>query len=239
MKQYNYIYKITNLINGKIYIGKHSTDNLDDSYMGSGTLIKNAKSKYGLDAFKKEIIAFTDNEDSLNFLERFYIKKYKSKDLSIGYNLTDGGDGCSGLKHTNEWKKQHSEKMKGENNYMFGRKGKSCPSFGLKRSKETKKKISEALKGKYTGKKASCYGRTGIKHPMFGKPSPFKGHHFSEESKKKLSESKKGKDSKNKKAVTFIENNIHFSSIKECADYFNKSTHWVYIRIKKREIIYD
>ena len=45
MKQYNYIYKITNLANGKIYIGKHSTNKLGDSYMGSGKIIKNAIAK--------------------------------------------------------------------------------------------------------------------------------------------------------------------------------------------------
>jgi len=43
MKKYNYIYLITNTINGKIYIGKHSTDDLKDDYMGSGKILYKAK----------------------------------------------------------------------------------------------------------------------------------------------------------------------------------------------------
>ena len=94
MKTYNYIYLITNKINGKIYIGKHSTDNLDDGYMGSGILICKAEYKYGLENFTKEYLAFCDRKEKLNWLERFYIKKYNAKEC--GYNLTDGGDGQSG-----------------------------------------------------------------------------------------------------------------------------------------------
>ena len=94
MKRYNYIYKITNNINGKIYIGKHSTDNLNDYYIGSGVLFRKAIQKYGRENFTKEYLAFCDSEEKLNWLERFYIKKYNVKEC--GYNLSDGGEGPSG-----------------------------------------------------------------------------------------------------------------------------------------------
>ena len=94
MKTYNYIYLITNKINGKIYIGKHSTDKLNDYYIGSGVLFRKAIQKYGRENFTKEYLAFCDTEEKLNWLERFYIKKYKAKE--VGYNLSDGGEGPSG-----------------------------------------------------------------------------------------------------------------------------------------------
>ena len=94
MKRYNYIYKITNNINGKIYIGKHSTDKLNDYYIGSGVLFRKAIQKYGRENFTKEYLAFCDSEEKLNWLERFYIKKYNAKEC--GYNLSDGGEGPSG-----------------------------------------------------------------------------------------------------------------------------------------------
>lgn len=56
MKKYYYVYKITNLVNAKIYVGKHSTDKLDDNYMGSGVVLHQAYQKYGLECFSKEVI---------------------------------------------------------------------------------------------------------------------------------------------------------------------------------------
>ena len=64
------IYKVTNKINGKCYIGKHQTDDINDGYMGSGKLIKQAIRKYGLDNFSKEILFIFDNEDDMNVKER-------------------------------------------------------------------------------------------------------------------------------------------------------------------------
>lgn len=128
MKRYNYIYKITNNINGKIYIGKHSTDKLNDGYMGSGVLLIKAKYKYGMENFTKEYLAFCDTEEKLNWLERFYIKKYNAKES--GYNLSDGGEGM--LNPKLEIREKLSNAHKGEKN----------PMFGKPRSEETKRKIS-------------------------------------------------------------------------------------------------
>ena len=176
MKRYNYIYKITNKINGKIYIGKHSTDKLNDGYMGSGKLILKAEQKYGLENFTKEYLAFCDTEETLNYLERFYIKKYKARE--VGYNLTDGGEGM--LNPKLEIREKLSNAHKGEKNPMFGKprseeskrkmsishKGEKNPNFGKPLSEETKRKLSIAF--------------TGEKNPMFGKPR-------SEETKRKIS----------------------------------------------------
>ena len=75
------IYKITNLINNKIYIGQHVTTNIDDDYMGSGDHIKNAIKKYGIENFHIELIEETD---SPNEREIYWIKEKNS--YSNGYN---------------------------------------------------------------------------------------------------------------------------------------------------------
>lgn len=89
-----YIYKITNLINNKIYIGQYrNSQNKFHLYWGGGQLIKAAIKKYGRENFKKEIIVQGDFSINLtNDLEKHYIRLYNSTNLEIGYNLTPGGD---------------------------------------------------------------------------------------------------------------------------------------------------
>lgn len=85
------IYKITNLINEKIYIGKDTLSN--PNYFGSGTLIKKSILKYGIENFSKEVLEECDNNDVLCEKEKFWIKYYNSTNLEIGYNISEGGDG--------------------------------------------------------------------------------------------------------------------------------------------------
>lgn len=91
-----YIYKITNLVNGKIYIGK-SIGTLK-YYFAGGKGINDARKKYGIKNFKKEIVVQGDfNNQLLNELERHYIQLYNSNNQTVGYNQTSGGDGTPNL----------------------------------------------------------------------------------------------------------------------------------------------
>lgn len=179
MKQYNYIYKITNLTNGKIYIGKHSTDNLDDGYFGSGKRLKCAIRKYGIENFEKEIIAFCYTEDELNRQERFYIRDFNSMDSSVGYNMTHGGNGAVRLIRTEE----HRKKI-------------SLSNTGKKLSEETRRKISESKKGKHIGPKSEESKRK--------TSNSLKGRKRPEETIKKMSDSLKGRIPWNKGKTNVI-----------------------------------
>lgn len=91
-----YIYKTTNLINNKIYVGQHLSTKFDRSYYGSGIYIKKALNKYGRHNFKVEILEWAKDIESLNILEIEYISKLcKSKKKS--YNRALDGQGTYSL----------------------------------------------------------------------------------------------------------------------------------------------
>ena len=95
---YYTVYKITNKINNKIYIGSHQTKDLNDGYMGSGKYIRSAIQKYGVDNFTKEIMFV------FNSSEEMYAKEAELVNLNFlseenTYNLKVGGFG--GWDHEN------------------------------------------------------------------------------------------------------------------------------------------
>lgn len=135
------LYKITNLTNGKMYIGQHKTSNLDDGYMGSGTIIKLAIQKYGIDNFRKEWLMFCEDADELNYMERVFVDQ-TWLDRSDTYNLSLGGEVYT---ISDEQKKKISESLK----------GKPSPKKGMQLSYEQKERIRQA--------------KLGAKNPMFGK----------------------------------------------------------------------
>jgi group I intron endonuclease len=117
-KKYHYIYKTTNLINRKYYIGMHSTDDLNDEYTGSGTLLKRSINKYGKENFKCEILEILPNRNSLKEREKELI----NEDLLIDdlcMNLKIGGEGGLHKMTPEEAKIWHS--MGGKKNWELNR----------------------------------------------------------------------------------------------------------------------
>ena len=91
-KTYYYLYKTTNLINNKIYIGVHATKRLDDNYIGSGKILVEAIHKYGRKNFKKEILEFFDSkEEMFNREAEIVNEEFIAK--SDNYNAVIGGIG--------------------------------------------------------------------------------------------------------------------------------------------------
>lgn len=111
-KKYYYVYKITNMLNNYEYIGFHSTNDIDDGYMGSGKILKQSIAKHGIQNFKKEIIQIFDNRKDAEDLERKlvnedYVKRDDTYNISLGGNvciLYGKDNGFYGKKHSDETK---------------------------------------------------------------------------------------------------------------------------------------
>ena len=126
---YHFLYKTTNLLSGKYYIGAHSTNNLDDGYLGSGEQIKDAIKKYGKQSFVREVIEYFDTRESAFIRESEIVTEDFVKE-DTNYNMCPGGLGAT-IK-TNEFKKRVSKKLTGRKFSEEHRRNKSLAQTGPK-----------------------------------------------------------------------------------------------------------
>lgn len=178
------IYKITNDINGKIYIGsstmlkRRKWDHFNKLSAGKhgNSHLQNAYDKYGKEHFHFDILEYIDDVEKLIERENYWIREFRSNNSEFGYNIREDAQSNLGFKHSEETKakiSKNSASKPGELSFSYGRtfvmteehkKRISESNMGRICSEETRKKISESNKGKVR----------------------------SEETKKKISETKKG-----------------------------------------------
>lgn len=190
----HFIYK-TYSESGKYYIGRHSTEKLDDGYFGSGKWVRSIKDKSTLN---REILEFCDSDNLLE-REQFYLKEHVGKDNCMNFNLSPVGFSSGDLNPAKspEERKKRSIRSSGENN----------PT----KRPEVRKKMSESQKGRTSlmkGKKMSEQGRKNISEAR-------KGLKFSEEGRKKLSESRKKQWAEGKTKPLSFAGKTHTDEVKQ------------------------
>lgn len=167
------VYKVTNLLDGKIYVGKHVCGCNPCIYMGSGKVLRSAMKKHGAENFKKEILFVFDNEAEMNAKEAELVtEEFCSRDDT--YNLCPGGKGGWGYINENglnyggiENKRRGGQNLKRELKAKGGRK--SGPKtiihainakgmLGKTHTDEWKKKHSTFMKENQSGEKHSQFG---------------------------------------------------------------------------------
>jgi hypothetical protein len=141
------IYKITNLLNSKIYIGKDVSS--DPKYYGSGVIINNAIKKYGIENFLKEVIDTATSKKELSEKEKYWISHYNSTNREIGYNISNGGDGGDTI--SNNPNRDSINRKVSESSFTKGKTYEEA--YGTEKALEYKKKLSESHKDRPPRKK--------------------------------------------------------------------------------------
>lgn len=164
----HFIYRITNLLNGKIYIGAHSGE-LDDNYMGSGALLNCAVRKYGKENFRREVLvecatAAEKYDKEREFVDAEFVARRDT------YNLKVGGIGAAPGKDNTFYGCRHTDEAREK--LRTARKQQVDPRLGTHCSDEHKAKLSTIM----------SVVKSGAGNNMFGK-------HPSELTKTKISQS--------------------------------------------------
>lgn len=183
IKPYGYVYKITNKVNGKCYIGQSTNVGMrfyryKRMECKKQTKLYRAFVKYGIDSFSFNIIDMGIDKLKLDELEIHHIKLYNC--IDDGYNCSCGGS--SGGKHSTETKRKISESQRGRIVSEESRRRMSEAWKGRIVTEETRRKMSNANKGKH---------RSDITNKRMAEAR--KGYTITEEHKRKISEANKGK----------------------------------------------
>lgn len=189
-KKYHYIYKTTCKVTNKFYVGMHSTDNLEDGYIGSGKRLWHSIRKHGLDNHVKEILEFLPNRSSLKSREKEIVNERFLQDTNCLNIQIGGGGGFSSDEHLekfqsagvlaaveklkdlrkcNNWVSKYSETMSIalRKSYMEGKK--SANTFtDKKHSEKTKQKMREKASQR-NKEKNSQYGTCWITNGTINK----------------------------------------------------------------------
>jgi len=165
------IYKVTNILNSKIYIGVHQTLDINDDYMGSGKHLKRAQKKYGIENFKKEILFQCTSLTEMYNMES-YIVNEKFVSRKDTYNLKTGGNG--GFHYINQNKLN-----------VYGYNGKHINS--IEGAKTGRKKFLSLLQDETYYNNFTKNVSDGVKlYFKNGGQNGFYGKHHNDETKKKI-----------------------------------------------------
>lgn len=181
------VYKITCLVNDKIYVGKDTHDN--PKYLGSGVLIKRAVKKYGKDNFKKEILETCNTLEELNVKEKYWLNKLQPF-YPRGYNILNGSTGGDVL--TNNPNRDVAIQHMREN--APDRHGVNNPFFGKHHTTSTIEKINSYDRySKHNKDTCDCAACKSIRGEQTGANNPNFGKHLSEVVKQNISKKNSGR----------------------------------------------
>lgn len=218
MKKYYTIYKTTNKNNNHFYIGSHITKNLNDSYLGSGKVLKQAIKKYGLENFNKEILFIFENETEM-FLKEKELLSPETLDLESCYNLCEGGKGGFTYLNTTGLNKRNSEEAselakRGHIEGWFSAKGRKLSEEHKRKIRDFNKTInperSAKIRKKLTGRVLSAELKEkiskGVKEKIKQNHEDGKGSLMSLEGRLRISDANRkrvwSEDTKNKISVS-------------------------------------
>lgn len=189
-KKYHFIYKTTNLINGKYYYGLHSTNNLDDGYLGSGRRLRYSINKYGKNNHKREILEFCNSRKELVDREKEIItlNEIAKKDC---LNLIVGGASIKSVPP--DVRKRIGDARRGKKLSADIRKKMSESRKGKVMTKETRERIRQTLTGSnLSEERKNKISKTKLEQLKDKNNHPFFGKTHSVESKLKMSKAQKG-----------------------------------------------